>query len=105
MVITENASQMKRSASNIANDLVHTPDWEMDYILPAKDALRLQGLKLHVNILNKRGLSKFVAFVSTGPGPWRISVRPKQVKKPWGDHELGDVGSIVIVGEPGSAAR
>ena len=101
VVIKEKASRMERAPSDITNNLKNPPDWEMDYIVSAKDATRLKGLKLHVSILDKSGhlSNKYVSYISNGPGALRISVRPKQLKKPWRAHELGDVGSIMIVGE------
>lgn len=106
VVITKKASQMERTPSFIANDLEDVPDWEMDYVVSARDAARLKGLKLHVRILDKSGhfSKKYYSTIYTEPKTqrMRIMVHPKQVKKPWGAHELGNIGSIVIVGEPGA---
>jgi hypothetical protein len=73
----------------------------MDYIVPATDAERLKGLELHVNILDKNGhlSNKYATYIWNCPKTLRVSVHPKQVRKPWGANELRDVASIVIVGE------
>lgn len=101
VVVTVKASQMKRTPSDITNNLNNPPDWEMDYVVPAQEAARLKGLKIHVQILDNRGhlSNKFVTYFSNAYRPLQISVHPKQVKRPWTAHELGDVGTFVIVGE------
>lgn len=101
VVIKEKASQLQRVPSITTNVIGHAPDWQMDYIIPAKDAKRLKGLKLQVRILEKGGRvsKKYTSYISEELGTLRVTVHPREANRVWKSHELGDVVSIIVVGE------
>jgi len=104
VVVREKASTLRRVISPVSNTFSPgVADWLKDYVLPDRDAKRLQGLKLTAYVLDSHGARSHRYDVF--PYAWdkdkiTVTIRPLNYHRVWRAHELGGVAEIVVVGKP-----